>query len=104
MEDEATTQAQEEELVIRVALKEYLTQLNGIEAAKLPSQRRHVPSLTELANIMGRHRVTLTNLANNKIKLVNLATLSALLNEWRRRGFESTIADLLRAYPTSEVG
>ena len=78
-------------------------QLNGIEAAKLPSQRRDVPSLTELAKITGIHRVTLTNLANNRIKLVKLATLSAVLNELRRRGFDCTITDLLRTYPTSEV-
>lgn len=103
MEDEATIETQEQPLLICVALKDYLAQLHGIEASKPPSERRAVPTLTQLAKMAGIHRVTLTNLANNKIKLVNLSTLSALLNALRRCGFECTIPDLLRAYPASEV-
>lgn len=103
MENKIATQTQEEKLVIRVVLKEYLMQLHGIEVAKLPSQRRAVPTLTELAKITGIHRVTLTNFANNKMKLINLATLAALLNELRRRGFECELTDLLKTYPIGEV-
>ena len=103
MENSLTTEQQAGEMVIRVVLNEYLKQLNGIEAGKLPSQRRYVPTLTELAKMTGVHRVTLTNLANNKIKLINLATLSAVLTELRRHGFDTTLPDLLTAYPVEEV-
>ncbi|MGB0389796.1 MAG: hypothetical protein ACPGWR_33665 [Ardenticatenaceae bacterium] len=103
MENSATSAEAQEEMAIRVVLNEYLKQLNGVEAAKLPSQRRTVPTLSELAKITGQHRVTLTNLANNNIKLLNLATLSIVLNELRRRGFETSVSDLLTAYPVAEV-
>lgn len=89
--------------MIRVTLNEHLQHLAGEEAQKLPSQRRPVPNLSELADDIGVHRVTLTNLANNKAKLLNVETLGLIINALRDRGFASDLPDILKAYPVGEV-
>jgi DNA-binding Xre family transcriptional regulator len=94
---------QQELVAIRVTLNEHLRHLAGIEAVKLPSQQRRVPTLTELAESIGVHRVTVTNLANNRARHLNLDTMNAVLNELRRRGFNSNLSDILQAYPVSEI-
>lgn len=89
--------------MIRITLNEHLQHLAGQEAGKLPSQRRPVPNLSELADEIGVHRVTLTNLANNRVKLLNAETLALIINKLRDRGFDTDLSDILKAYPEEEV-
>lgn len=97
------TQNEKGDVLIRVTLNEHLQHLAGEEAQKLPSKRRRVPNLSELADEIGVHRVTLSNLANNKVKLFNAETLALIINTLRRRGFETELHDILKAYPEEEV-
>jgi DNA-binding Xre family transcriptional regulator len=82
-----------------VTLKDYLKKLEAAETEKAPALRRNVPTIPELAAAAGVQRQTMYNIAGNNIKMVNLETLSAIMSELRRRGFEVEVSDLLKAYP-----
>ncbi len=82
-----------------VLLGRYLRKLELSELDKPPSQRREVPTITELAEAAGISRVAMSNLANDNLQSVNLRTLSAVLNELRLRGFKTELTDLLATYP-----
>jgi DNA-binding Xre family transcriptional regulator len=80
---------------LTVVLNDYLDILRGEQAAKPPQERISVPNLGELAEGAGLHRVTVTNLANNHAKQINVETISAVVNELRRRGFAVKVQDIL---------
>lgn len=83
-----------------VNLKSYLHQLAADELRKPESQRRPVPTLKELARAVGIHEITMVNLANNNIKLLNLETAARIITEMRRRGFDMRECDLVLYRPT----
>lgn len=89
--------------MIVVTLRECLTRLEAEESAKPPGQRRHVPTIPELARRVGVSRATLYNLAGGYVEAVNLKTLSAVLSELRRDGFDVKLTDLLTVYPAELV-
>jgi hypothetical protein len=78
-----------------VTLGSYLSYIKSEELAKAESQRRSVPTIGELAEAAGIHRVTMQNLVSGDVKRVNFETLSAVVNELRRRGFNPRVSDLL---------
>ena len=84
---------------VHVILGEYLRRLELEELGKPPAQRRTIPTITELAAVVGISRVAMSNLANDNMKLVNLKTLAAVLTELRRRNFDTELSDLLAAHP-----
>lgn len=78
-----------------VVLNEYLSRLSSIEARKPKGERRHVPSLTELAESVGIHRTILSRVANNRQLNLNLDVGSKIISEMRRRGFQMDTTDLV---------
>ena len=78
-----------------VALKEYLAQVEALEATRPIEQRRPVPSIVELAKVVGIHPITMSDIANNHVIRFNLNTGAAIIDEMRRRGFSMEVSDLL---------
>lgn len=77
----------------------YLEELRAQERQKPPGQRREVPTLADLAPIVDLHPVTFTNVANGKIKLLNLEVARRALDELWRRGFRPQLTDFLKYVP-----
>ena len=88
-----------------INLKGYLKQLEGTELRRPEYKRKNVPTLKELAAAIGIHEMTMVNIANGKIKLLNLNTAQRIISEMRKRGFDMQTTDLLdyQALPSSEV-
>lgn len=80
---------------VLINLKPFLSGLELNEKARPPEQRRPVPTLTELAAIVGMHRTPFYRIANNRIAKLDLDTLAGIIAELRRRGFEVEISDML---------
>lgn len=78
-----------------IVLKEYLTRLSTTESKIPVEKQRQVPSLAELADAVGVHRVTLSHLVNNKTDSLNLELGAKIIEEMTRRGFPMTEADLI---------
>jgi DNA-binding Xre family transcriptional regulator len=78
-----------------ITLKEYLDKLQGFERRKPEEQRQHVPTMEELAGAVGIHPVTLSNIANNKIKHLNLDTGARIVRAMRDFGFPMRTTDLV---------
>jgi DNA-binding Xre family transcriptional regulator len=78
-----------------INLKAYLSTLEAIESTKPESDRKHVPSLSELADSLGMHKTSIIRLANNKVNQLSLETGDKIIIEMRRRGFPMEISDLL---------
>lgn len=81
--------------VMYITLNQYLAQLKNRERSKPEEKRRQVPSIVALAEAIGIHPITLSNIANNNITRFNLETGAAIINEMRRRGFPMEAADLI---------
>lgn len=99
----STPNSQPEDVVIQLAIEPLLSRLEAEELRKPAPQRREVPSIPALAAVAGVHRVTMYNLVKGSVKQVNLALLSTIYNELRRRGFEVAISDLLIAHPAASL-
>jgi DNA-binding Xre family transcriptional regulator len=80
---------------VLVNLKSYLTDLERDENIKSQEQRREIPTLAELADIVGMHRISFYRIANNQVKKLDLKTADKIISEMRRRGFSMQISDLL---------
>lgn len=78
-----------------VTLKSYLARLEEGESGRPEGQRRPVPQLDELAEEIKVHRVTLSNIVNNKGELFNLRIGARIIAALRRRGFETDVVDIL---------
>lgn len=82
-----------------INLKTYLSNLEAVESTKPKGERRHVPSITELAESIGMHQTSLSRLANNKINQLALGTGDKIITEMRRRGFAMQETDLIVYIP-----
>src|SRR5688572_248125 len=78
-----------------IVFKSYLNRLEAIEKSKPEPQRRRVPSMEELAQRIGVHPVTLSNIANSNIKQLNLETGGRIIHTMRSYGFQMELSDLL---------
>lgn len=76
-------------------LKSYLSELEAAERAKPEDERRDVPTLTDLANAAGVHKVTMSKLVQGRIHSLNFDIGAAIIAELRRRGFDTQPGDLL---------
>ena len=54
-----------------------------------------MPTLTELAEVVGMHRTPFYRIGNNQVSKLDLDTLAAIIAELRRRGFATDIVDML---------
>jgi hypothetical protein len=85
-----------------IALKSYLGHLDALERSKPPSTRRAVPTVGELAEELGIHRVTLSNIINGNIQQLDLKTGGRIITALRRRGFEMNVSDFIAYRPPEE--
>jgi len=86
-----------------ITLKAYLENVETFERSRPEGQRRHVPSLRELARDVGIHEVTLNNIANNNIQQLNLGTGAKIITALRRRGFKMDVGDMIAYRPPEEI-
>jgi len=89
----------ESEGFVYVQLDAYLRRLRAIERQKPEENRRLVPAMTELADVIGISRITLWRLAQGRTKSFNLEIASAIMREMWKRGFQTEIGDLLKFEP-----
>lgn len=80
---------------MKVRLKEYMTVLEAREILREEGEPKDVPSLSDLAAAAGVTFQTMSRLANNHGKQLSLELLSAVIAEFRRRGFDTRIEDVL---------
>lgn len=82
-----------------ITLKAYLDRIETEERSKPASQRRRVPSMEELAQEIGMHRVSLSRIANNGISDLNLETGGKIISAMRRFGFPMEASDFVAYAP-----
>lgn len=58
-----------------------------------------VPSVSALARDIGMHQVSLSRLANNQVKQLNLSTANKIITAMRKRGFNMQMHDLIKFEP-----
>lgn len=90
-----------EEGAIVVTLKSYLERLVEGERVKHSSQRS-VPTLTDLAEVAGVNKATISRLANGGYKSLSFDIAVAILDELNRRGFPTRLDDIISYYPPYE--
>ena len=82
-----------------VTLKAYLNKLAAIEKAKPESQRRHVPTMAEIASDVGISKNSISIIASNNVKRLNLKVASKIIATIQARGFPMMLTDLLVYIP-----
>ena len=82
-----------------VQLDAYLRRLRAIEGRKPKNKRRNVPTMTQLAEVAGVSRNSLSRISRGYTKSLNLEIAGAILSEMWRRGFEMEPNDLLNFEP-----
>ena len=92
-----------EPVTVVVTIKEHLARLEAQETKKPPNKRRTVPSMAELAAAAGITRQGMYQIAGNRVRKLDLDTLSAVLNMLRYNEFPAEVSDLLTAHPVSDV-
>ncbi len=86
-----------------ITLKAYLGRISAEERSRI-GQRRHVPSMDELATLVGIHPVTMSNLVNGKVKLLNLDLGGRIITELRKLGFDTAVDDVIAYRPPDKEG
>lgn len=82
-----------------ITFSAYLDELKAQEKQKPPGQRRDVPTIKDLAQAVGVHQVTLTNIASDNIDRLSLKVARAVLDEMWHRGFRPQLTDFMRYIP-----
>ena len=77
----------------------YLDNLKTQEKLKPPTQRQPVPTLKDLAEAVGVHQVTLTNIATGHIERLSLDVARRVMDEMWRLGFKPEITDFIKYVP-----
>jgi len=86
-----------------ITLKSYLGHIEALERSKPPGTRRTIPTIGELADELGIHRVTLSNIVNGNIQQLDLKTGGRIITAMRRRGFEMDVTDMIAYRPPEEA-
>lgn len=82
-----------------ITFSSYLDRLRSEQGQLPPHQRKPVPTIRELAKVVDIHEITLMNMINGNIKLLNLETARKLLDVMWRYGFAPQLIDLIRYNP-----
>lgn len=82
-----------------ITFNSYLDRLRAEQGQFPPQRRKSVPTIRELALDVGVHEVTLTNIVNGNLKLLNLEMSRKLLDAMWRRGFAPQTIDLVKYDP-----
>lgn len=97
-----TNELSEKESALFITFGAYLDSLKAQQGQLPPSERQHVPTIRELARSIGIHEVTLTNISNGRIKQLDLQKTRLILDEMRRRGFDTELTDFIKYVPPGE--
>ncbi len=89
----------EKEGALFITFGAYLDSLKAQQGLLPPTERQHVPTIRELARSIGIHEVTLTNISNGRIKQLDLQKTRLILDEMRRRGFDTEVTDFIKYIP-----
>lgn len=82
-------------ITTRFVLGQYLDNLNFTERNKPESERRPVPSHTELAKLVGMEPTPFSRMVNNRTDMISRRRLGVIVAELRRRGFDTRYDDVL---------
>jgi hypothetical protein len=94
-----------EEGKLFVTFSSYLDKIRSEQGQLPPDQRKPVPTIRELAHAINTkneskiHEMTLYNIVNNNIQLLNLQTARMMMDEMHNRGFNINISDFLKYIP-----
>lgn len=80
----------------------YLDELRAAEKQKPPSERQPVPTIKDLAETIGVHQVTLTNIVTGNIDRLSIETARKVMDEMWRLGFKPEITDFIKYSPPQE--
>lgn len=78
-----------------VQLGSYLQQLRAIERRKPENERRHIPTVKELAEVTGVHPNSISRIVNGYTRRLNLDIAGMILVHIRRCGFQIEVSDIL---------
>lgn len=81
--------------VVRITLKDYLIRLQATDLDKPESVRRKVPTLNELALVIGISRESMSRFANNHRRRIDLDFFALIADELEKYGWEPQISDFL---------
>ena len=87
------------EATMEIALKNFIRDLKIIEKSKPVSTRRHIPTVSDMAEVAGISRAQVYNILNNKTKGPNLDRIQEIMHLFRVAGFEIYINDVFAEYP-----
>lgn len=78
-----------------IVLKRYLAKLEADQDALPETERRAVPTLTQLAKDVGLSRVQMSRLATNNTEGIKFSIGAEIIEAMRERGFSMQVSDLL---------
>lgn len=82
-----------------ITFSAYLDELKAVEKQKPAHLRQEVPTIKDLAEAIGVHQVTLTNIANDKIDRLSLKVARNVLDAMWKRGFRPQLTDFMKYIP-----
>lgn len=90
--------------VLDVVFSDYLDRLRVAERAKPLAERRHVPTLRDLADEIGVDVTWLSRVVNNNTPNIGRRLCGNLIAAMRRAGFAMELSDLLRYREAAPLG
>lgn len=82
--------------MIKYTLDTYLTELEEYEQKQDAADRRHIPTIAELALATKTTRQNIYNIRNNNVTIARFDMLDLILRTFRAKGFDTKITDLIR--------
>jgi DNA-binding Xre family transcriptional regulator len=82
-----------------ITLKASLERIEARERAKPSDQRRKLPSMSDLAERVGIHVVSLSKIVNGNVQQLNLETAGRIITVLREAGFDISVTDFLEYVP-----
>lgn len=82
-------------IVFYCKVKQFLEEISALEMQKPIIERRHVPTIKDIAQESGMHYTTISRIVNNKVKKLDYGTASKIVTVLRNRGFVMKPSDVL---------
>lgn len=80
---------------MRITFKTYIDDLERAERRKAESERRAIPTMEEIAQVVNVHPVSFSRIVNNNVKRLNLDLVGRVIAFMRGRGFDMQTTDFL---------
>lgn len=82
-----------------ITFSSYLDDLKSKEGIKPPHERKPVPTMRDIAAVLGKHEASLYKIVNGNVTRLNLEISQGILDEMWRRGFTPTLNDFMVYIP-----